>query len=332
MSYFENCKISFCTVSLFKLCDLHPEIIDDILVSPGKPELKDLLIKPNRERKSLKLVGFKKKDNVKVAQKAIEDHMEALARAARRRKETRKVKSSEHITILNCQGSLAAICSKFADLVIDASGNEVTVEGDPADIPNAFIEMYAECEKIEPIVFKHERSREWVQFIRRESTKEHLMEKLKKRSLKGCFTVNGTDVSVYVPNGCNGETINELIAKTVVEETIKAEPSSKDLLKSDIWTNFLSDFKKNNNEETDVTIKQNQTVLVVGLEEAVPRVVKQIKGFLDVTVKKTISLQCEPLEMDFVFTCWKDEDLQDIESHGVVLKKNGSFSDYCSVL
>ncbi|WAQ95722.1 PAR14-like protein [Mya arenaria] len=298
-----------------KICDF---------LNSGRQELKDMLIKPNRERKSLKLVGFKKKENVKNAQKIIEEQVETFSRAARRKTETRKVKSAEHLAILDFQESFQNICKKFTDLVIHVEENEVTIEGDPADIPNAFIDIYAECDNVEPITYKHGKSREWVQFVKKESTRSYIEKKLEESKIKGCYTVNGTEISVFVPSATKSDDIRDVIVKSVLEESVAVEQSSRDLLNSEVWGDFLIDLKSRVKDTVDVFTKKLETVVVLGLDNSVPSVVKQIEEFLYAKTEKAVTVQCDSVKMDFISECWTEQDFKEIEQHNVVVKKKAN--------
>lgn len=287
----------------------------------GRQELKDLLMKPVRERHSLKLVGSK--TNVKLAQQVIQGQIDKLARAARRKVETRKVKSAEQLSVLVLQGTVKGICQKFSDLVIHIESNEVTVEGDPADIPNAFIEMYKECDMIEPVCYKHLKSREWVMFMKKDNTKSYIQKKMDTKQLKGCWTVNNTEIAVYVPTDCQSDAIKDLILKSVVEESIEVDKSSTELLQSEVFGDFLMDLKRRCNDKVDVITKKPQTVVVVGIDETVSGIVKQISDFLDSKTVKNVLVQCDPLQIEFINQCWTDEDYAEIQKNDVVVKLKG---------
>lgn len=283
--------------------------------------MKDLLLKPDRERHSLKIVGSK--NNVKNAHQIIQDQIDKLARAARRKTETRKVKSPEHLTVLVMQGTVSAICSKFADLVIHVEGNEVTIEGDPADIPNAFIEMYNECDKVEPVTYKHANSREWAQFVKKDISKMYIQRKLEQKHLKGCWIVNNTEVSVYIPTGGKSDAIKEIVFKSIVEQSIDVDKGSTELLQSEVWSAFLLDLKRRSNEKAEVLMRKLQVVVVIGLDETVPSLVKQIRDFLDSKTAKNVLVQCDPLQLEFINHCWTDEDYSEIQKNDVSLKLKG---------
>ncbi|XP_052266746.1 protein mono-ADP-ribosyltransferase PARP14-like isoform X2 [Dreissena polymorpha] len=295
-----------------KMCDF---------LNSGRQELKDMLIKPNRDRKSLKLVGFKKKDNVRSAQKIIEEQIESLSRAMRRKTEMRKVKTEEYMKVLHYQGTFAAICKKFADLDINVKGNEVTVDGDPDDIQKAFIEMYSECDKIEPTTFKHSRSREWVQFLKHDSVKESINKKLEQQKLNGTWTVNGKEIIVFVPEGVKADAIKDTVYVTVLETDVPVDPASKELLQSEVWSVFQADLLSRQQEKVDFFTKNDHEVTVVGLEDAVPSVVKQIEDFLNSKAEKTVTVPCESAKMDFIYRCWTAEDFKEFEDIGAVLQK-----------
>lgn len=290
-------------------------------------------MKPERERHSLKLVGSK--TNVKTAQQVIQGQIDKLARAARRKVESRKVKSPEQLSVLMLQGTVRAICQAFSDLVIHVEGNEVTVEGDPADIPNAFMELYKECDKVEPVSYKHSNSREWVMFVKKDTSKAYIQKKLDSKQLKGCWTVNNTEIDIFVPTNGNSEAIKDIVLKSVVEESIDVEKSSTELLQSDVWGDFLSDLKRRSNDKVDVVTKKLQAVVVFGIDETVPSIVKQISDFLDSKTVKNVLVQCDPLQLEFINHCWTEEDHTEIQKNDVVIKPKGTvfqchfFSDNC---
>lgn len=291
----------------------------------GKQELKDLLMKPDRERHSLKLIGSK--TNVKNAQQVIQTQIDTLARAARRKSETRKVKSPEHLTVLGMQGTISEICKKFSDLVIHVEGNEVTVEGDPADIPTAFIDLYGECEKIAPAAYKHTNSREWAQFMKKDMAKSYIQKKLDQKQLKGCWVVSNTEVSVYIPSGGKSDAIKDIVLKSVVEQSVDVEKTSTDLLQSEVWGDFLLDLKRRSMEKAEVFTKKPLSVVVVGLDETVPSIVKQIKDFLDSKTVKNVLVQCDALQLEFINHCWTEEDYSEIQKNDVTLKLKGKYQE-----
>jgi len=281
----------------------------------------DLLMKPERERHSLKLVG--NKTNVKSAQQVIQAHIDKLTRAARRKVESRKVKSPEQLAVLKLQGTVKGICDRFTDLIIQIEGNEVTVEGDPADIPTAYIELYKECEKIEPVCHKHSNSREWMTFMKKDLVKTYIQKKMDSQNLKGCWTVSNTEIAVYVPANGKSEAIKDIVLKSVVENSIDVEKSSTELLQSEVWGDFLSDLKRRSNDKAEVFAKKLQCVVVVGLDETVPSIVKQMKDFLDSKTVKSVLVQCEPLQVEFINHCWSEEDYTEIQKNDVVVKLKG---------
>lgn len=287
----------------------------------GKPEFKDLLLKPDREQKSIKIVGYKV--NVKLAHQVLSDKVEALSREARRKSETRKVKSVEKLTVLEIQGTFSAICRKYGDMKIHVDGNEVTVEGDPADIPNAFIEMYSECDKVEPVEFKHLKSREWVQFAKHEATVKHIQKKLDQKHVPGSWEICGTTINVYVASDGDSKLINDTIHESVMEESIQVDKSSTDLLNSEVWGDFLLDNKKKFRDRVEVFTKKQQMVVVVGTDDIVPHVSKLIKEFLDSKTVKTVTVHCEPVVLDFISECWTESDFSEIQSSDVVIKTKG---------
>lgn len=298
-----------------------PEVIWDKLMeflNSGKPEFKDLLVKPDREQKSIKLVGYK--GNVKQAQQVLNEKVETLSREARRKSETRKVKSTEKLTVLEIQGTFSAICRKHGDMKIHVEGNEVTVEGDPADIPNAFIEMYTECDKVEPVEFKHLKTREWVQFAKKDFTIKYIQKKLDQKCLQGSWETNGTSLNVYVANDGNASLIKDTILNSVLEESIPVDRSSTDLLNSEVWGDFLLDNKKKFRDKMEVFTKKQQIVVVVGTDDIVPHMAKLVKEFLDSKTIKTVTVHCDPVVLDFISECWMESDFSEIQSNDVVIK------------
>lgn len=263
------------------------------------------------------------KVNVKLAHQVLSDKVEALSREARRKSETRKVKSVEKLTVLEIQGTFSAICRKYGDMKIHVDGNEVTVEGDPADIPNAFIEMYSECDKVEPVEYKHLKSREWVQFAKQEATVKHIQKKLDQKHIRGSWEICGTTINVYVASDGNSKLINDTILESVIEESIQVDKSSTDLLNSEVWGDFLLDNKKKFRDKMDVFTKKQQMVVVVGTDDIVPHVSKLIKEFLDSKTVKTVTVHCEPVVLEFISECWSESDFLEIQSSDVVIKTKG---------
>lgn len=275
-------------------------------------------MKPDRERKSIKLIGYK--GNVKIAHTVLNDKIEALSREARRKSETRKVKSIEKLAVLDIQGTFSAICRKYGDMKIHVDGNEVSVEGDPVDIPNAFIEMYSECDKIEPVEFKHSKTREWVLFVKKEQIVKHIQKKLDQRRLRGSWEISGTCINVYVSTDGNAKLIKDTIHQAVMEELVQVDKTSTELLNSEVWGDFLLDNRRKFRERLEVFTKKQQIVVVVGTDDIVPHVVKLMKEFLDSKTVKTVTVHCEAVVLQFISECWAEDDFLEIHKNDVVVK------------
>lgn len=298
-------------------------IWDKVIVwlNSGIPEFKEILIKPEREKNSIKLVGMK--TTFKPAQQIITEKVDILSRAARRKSESRKVKTAEVLSVLDIQGTFNTLCKKFVDMKISVDGNEVTVEGDQADIPNAFIEIYSECDKIEPTKFPHSNSREWVQFLKKDETMKYIQKKMDQKNLIGGWTVTGTEVNVYSPR--NMEDINSTILQSVKEETVQVNNTCAELLQSEVWNDFLLDMHRKFKGKVEVVTKKQQ-VVVVGTDDVFADVLKQVKEFSDEKSEKTVTVSCEPgsVWLDFISTCWTDDDFIEIQNFNVAVKKKAN--------
>ncbi|KAL4240940.1 Poly (ADP-ribose) polymerase [Mactra antiquata] len=291
-------------------------------VNSGKPEFKDLLVKQDRERKSIKFVGFK--SNVKNASQVLSDKIEVLSREARRKTETRKVKSVEKLTVLQIQGTFDDLSKKYGDMKISVDGNNVTVEGDPADISNAFIEMYTECDKVSPVAYEHSKTREWVSFARKDTTSKHIQKKLDQKQIKGSWEVTGTCLNIYVPKDSKSDGIKDAILGAVLEESIPVDKSSTDLLNSEVWGDFLKDNRRKFRDKVDVFTKKLQAVIIVGTDDVVPHISKLIKEFLDSKAAKTVTVQCDPVVLEFISECWTEDDYNEVQKNDIVIKKKAS--------
>ena len=196
----------------------------------------------------------------------------------------------------------------------------MTIEGDPDDIPTAFVEIFSECEKVEPKVYKHRRSRECVDFMRKESSKRFIQRKIDQKLLKGSWKATNLDLYIYTSKTGNPEGIRDVILKSVTEEVIEIERPSADLFNSETWAEFLLDKKRRYKDKVEICTKKNQSVLVVGTDDIMHNVLQQVRDFLEEKTVRTVLVSLEPVTLEFISECWTQEDYADIQSCDVTIK------------
>jgi hypothetical protein len=204
---------------------------------------------------------------------------------------------------------------------ISVIGNEVTIEGNEADVENVFKIINTECNKIEQVNFEHSKTKEWLIFSQEEQTVQYVQAKLEQKQLIGCWDIKDTVLTVYVPDKNNGEQIKNILFESILEKSVQVEESSSHLLSSEWWADFLEDTRKKFMKKVDIFTKGMQAVVILGRDEVVPDVIKLVEEFLKTKTEKIV---CQPTVWEFISECWTEDDFEEIRTHDVLIKTKGN--------
>lgn len=276
-------------------------------------------VKKDAKKKCIKFISHPKV--LRDLQPQIDQQIAELQRVARRKSEMKRINSVDKIKILETQGTFEEICNKFSDMVIQVKGNDVTVEGNPADISSAFVQIFEECESIQPGKFKHYKSQEFVNFVNSKSTKKFIQDNLDKKQFKGRWEVNSSEIVVFVTDGADPSNICKEIVNLVSEKRIPIALDLIDIVKSRDWKTFTNGIKTKSKDKIDIVTTDKPEVIILGIQE-IKGIVKDVTSWIDDRTVKESFIKCDPLNIEFVCKCWKEDDFNDIESTGVKLSIN----------
>ena len=231
----------------------------------------------------------------------------------------KRLDSVDKIRILETQETFEEICRKFSDMQIRVKGNEITVEGDPGDLNKAFVQILEEYDSIQPGKFKHYKSQEFVNFVNSKAIKKHVQDNLNKKQFKGKWEVNSSEIVVFSVEG--SEDPHSVCREILNLITVERIPIAEDVLNifdSKDWKTFKDSIKRNIKDKVDIVTTETPEVIVLGIQE-IKNIVKDVKSWIDDRTIKEKFVQCDPLNIEFICKCWKQDDFSDIESTGVKL-------------
>lgn len=240
-----------------------------------------------------------------------------LQRVARRKSEMRCIDSVDKIRILESQGTFEEICRQFSDMLIHVKGNEVTVEGNPEDLCKAFMNIFEECDSVQPGKYKHYRSQEFVSFISSKTIKKLVQDNLNRKQFKGRWEVNSSEIVVFSAEGsADPNSLCKEILNLVSEERIPITEGLVSILESKDWKTFRDGLKRTCKDKFDIVTTKTPEVIVLGMQE-IKNIVKEVKSWIDDRTVKEKFLKCDPLTIEFMCKCWKTKDFNEIEETGV---------------
>ena len=258
-------------------------------------------------------------------QNQVDEHIAELQRAVRRKSEMKRLNSVDKIRILETQGTFDAICGKFLDMQIRVKGTDVTVEGNPEDLKDAFVEIFAECDAIQEGKFKHYKLKEYVDFVNKPAIKKHIQDNLNKKKFTGRWEINPTEIVVFSANSADSISICKEILNLVNEERISVDKDMCDILQSSSWKTFTNGKKTTCKDKVEILTTDKPEIIVIGVQD-LRNLVKDIHNWVDDRSTKEQTIRCDCSSIEFISKHWVDKDYSDIENTGVKVTLKGEFS------
>ena len=277
-------------------------------------------VKKDAKKKCVKIIGSPK--ILKDIQQQVDEHIAELQRLVRRRSEMKRMTSIDKVKILETQGTFDEICRKFPDMQIHVKGTEVTVEGNPEDLKDAFVEIFEECDSIQQGKFKHYKLKAFVDFVNRSAIKKHIQDNLNKKQFKGRWEINSTEIVVFTADSGDSHSLCKEILNLVNEERIPIDEEQSDILDSSNWKTFTNDKKRTFRDKVDILTTETPEIVVLGVQD-LKNLVKEITNWIDDRVIKEKFLKCDPFNVEFISKHWQDKDYSDIEKSGVKITVKG---------
>lgn len=277
-------------------------------------------VKKDDKKKCMKFIGHPKK--LKDLKLQIDLEIAELQRVARRKSEMKRLHSVDKVIILETQGTFEEICSNFNDMLIRVKGNEVTVEGNPQDIKQAFVQIFEECESIQPGKYKHYKSQEFVNFVNSKTIKKFIQDNLDKKKFKGKWEVNSSEIVVLAADNGDPNCICGEILNLVYEERIPIGEELLGIVQSKEWKTFTDGIKRTNKDKIEIGISETPEVIVLGIQD-VTNIVEKVDSWIEDRAMKDKFIKCDPLTIEFICKCWKEDDFSDIERSGAKVTTKG---------
>ena len=237
----------------------------------------------------------------------------------------KRLESVDKIQILETQGTFDEVCTKFSDMQIRVKGNDVIVEGDPGDLNKAFVKIFEAYESIEPGKYKHYKSTEFVDFVNSKAIKKHVQDNLNRKKFKGKWEINSSDIVVFSAEGSDDpHSLCKEILNLVNEERIHVDKNVLHIFDAKDWKTFKDTVKRTYKDKVDIALTETPEVIILGIQD-IKDVVKDVKSWIDDRTIKERFVKCDPVNIEFICKCWKQDDFSDIEKNGVKLrvKKDG---------
>ena len=289
----------------------------------GKFNRDVVLVKTDPSKKCVRFIGHPKA--LKELLQQADKHIAEYQRVSKRKSQMKRLESVDKIRILETQGTFEEVCTKFADMQIRVRGNEVIVEGDPGDLKTAFVQILEEYDSIQPGKYKHYKSKEFVNFVNSKAIKKHVQDNLNRKQFKGRWEINSKDIVVFSAEGSDDpHSLCREILNLVNEERIPIDEDVLHIFDAKDWKTFKDTAKRNSKDKLDIALTETPEVIILGIQD-IKGVVKDVKSWIDDRTIKEKFIRCDPVNIEFICKCWKQDDFSDIENTCVKLsvKKDG---------
>ena len=283
----------------------------------------DFLVEKDLSEKCVRFIGHPKA--LKELLHEADKHIVEYQRVGRRKSQKKRLESVDKIRILETQGTFEDVCTKFTNMLIRVRGNEVIVEGDPADLDAAFVQILEEYDSIKSGKYKHYKSKEFVNFVNSKAIRKDVQDNLNRKQFKGGWEINSTEIVVFSAEGSDDpHSLCREILNLVNEGIIPIDEDMLHIFYAKDWKTFKDTAKRNSKDKLDIALTETPEVIVIGMQD-IKGVVKDIKSWIDSKTIKEKFIRCNSLKIEFICKCWEPDDFSDIENTGVKLsvKKDG---------
>ena len=237
---------------------------------------------PFKELSLIVVVGYAKfgksmAEKVKSVMKNVEEEFERKKQIVC---EIKKVKSLQ-LRLLLASGFQRQMMEKFPGLTVNIKLQkaEISFQGIVGDVKKAQVEMYELLQNTSRSKLST-LSKGQMQLVDKKGVREHIVKKLKNKSLVGVWETVSTDVIILAFNDSDAVAVAQIIKSSVVENIQPLFPESIILLQSDKWSKLTAGLLENHGELLQIMpAPENRAVAIITTDNIIAAAAEEVSKF-----------------------------------------------------